>query len=616
MKSAIITQRQGLHPRHPAWITPAAVALLLGITVVIYLPAASHRLLDWDDTTYVTGNPKMADWRAIWSGWSSGYMPVTETFWWLIGRGHGVRPGPYHVLNIGLHLLNVLLVYVLLRRWPGRRLGRGAGGIREAAPILLGAALFAWHPVQVEAVCWVTSLKDLASALFCLLALNAYILFLASPDGSTVRRWSWYWAGAAAFGLAMLAKPTVVAMPVAAAAVGRWGYDRGWARAARDMLPWMLAAAFPLAVNAVSQAGLYQGFEAPWFWRLPVALDALGFYCGKIIWPLELLPAYGRSPRWLIGSGVAWWSWIPAAGLLALAAWRRRQWPGLWLGTCFLASATLPVLGLWQFAAQDNSTVYDHYLYLGMVGPAIAMAWLLGRRPVRGWTLAVVTAGLLVLAAKSAVQTEIWRDDRALWTYTLRKHPDSEVALVSMGKLAAAQGDDAGGRVYYEQALRVAPWSVEAHNNLGACLARAGQLDPAREHFEAALKLNPRLITAHDNMAEYWLVQGNWERAEPHVRQVLQHQAAHVGANAKMAEHLLRTKQAAACIRLLEPVVRPVPSHANLYNLLGVAYGEDGQSAKALAVFQAALRLDPRHAGAARNLAQAQQQEQRGRRCE
>ena len=73
-----------------------------------------------------------------------------------------------------------------------------------------------------------------------------------------------------------------------------------------------------------------------------------------------------------------------------------------------------------------------------------------------------------------------------------------------------------------------------------------------------------------------------------------------------MAEHLLKTVQAPECIRLLEPVVRPIASHANLYNLLGVAYGQNRQPSAALAAFQTAVRLDPRHAGAARNLRQAQ----------
>lgn len=323
-----------------------------------------------------------------------------------------------------------------------------------------------------------------------------------------------------------------------------------------------------------------------------------------------MLPAYGRSPRWLLDSGAIWRGWIPGAVLLFLAFWRRKQWPGLWLGICVTVLAIAPVTGLLQFAAQNNSTVYDHYLYLGMAGAAIALAWLLGRRPWPRWAFALIAVGSLALVIKSAAQISIWRDDRALWAYTLKHRPESEVALVSMGKLHATEGDYTKARDYYERALRGAPWSMEAHNNIGACLAKTGELDSAREHFEAALKLNPGLITAHDNLAEYWLVRERWDKAEPHVRYVLEHRKTHIGANSKMAEHLLKTGQAPECIRLLEPVARPIPGHANLYNLLGAAYGQNGQRAPALSAFQTAVRLDPRHAGAARNLQQAQQQGQ------
>ncbi|MDD5677605.1 MAG: tetratricopeptide repeat protein [Kiritimatiellae bacterium] len=598
--------QQVVHPRSQGRTMLAAIAMLMGITALIYLPAASHRLLDWDDTTYVTGNPKMADLHAIWTGWSSGYMPVTETFWWLIYQRYGVQPGPYHVLNIGFHLLNVLLVFALLRQLTGRWPGRELGGFPEAAPALLGAALFAWHPIQAEAVCWVTSLKDLASAFFCLIALNAHALFLKPQTTASPCRWVWYWMGVIAFGLAMLAKPTVIAMLVAAFIMGKFFYDRSWGRSMRDLLPWLLIALFPLAVNAVSQSGLYQGFDVPVRYRLFVALDALSFYCGKLVWPWELLPAYGRTPRYLLDSGAIWWGWIPGAVLLALTFWRRKQWPGLWLGVCVSVLALLPVLGLMQFAAQNNSTVYDHYLYLGMAGPAIALAWLLCRRPLRRRAIFLIAAVLLGLALKSATQTSIWRNDYTLWTYTLNHRAESEVALVSMGKLHAAGGAYVKARDYYERAVREAPWSVEAHNNLGACLAKTGKLDSAKEHFEAALKLNPDLIAAHDNLAEYWLVRDRWDNAGPHIRYVLEHQGAHIGANSKLAEHLLKTAQAPECIRLLEPVVRPISGHANLYNLLGVAYGQNGQPSAALSAFQTAVRLDPLHAGATLNLRQAQ----------
>jgi tetratricopeptide (TPR) repeat protein len=601
-------------PRISARILPIALALLLGIIALIYLPAAGHRLLDWDDTTYVTGNPKLADWKAIWTGWSTGYMPLTETIWWLVYQGWGVQPAAYHLANIGFHLLNVLLVFGFL--W---QLGQGWSGRERDKPFnpwpaWLGAAFFAWHPVQVEAVCWVTSLKDLASALFCLLALNAQVLFIrssspASPAGSACRRnrFAWYWAGALAFGLAMLAKPTVIAM-AGVAFILSWSFGRGLLRACRDVAPWLLIALFPLAVNVASQAGLYHDYPVPWRYRPLIALDALSFYWGKILWPWELLPAYGRSPRWLIDSGVIWWGWLPAACLLAAAIWRRRRWPGIWLGMCVIVLALLPVLGLRQFAAQNNSTVYDHYLYLGLAGPAIMLAWWLSRRPLPGWGLTLLAAALLGLAAKSAAQVPVWRSDRSLWTWTLQRRPDNEVALVSLGKLAAAEGAYEQAREYYGRALRAAPWSVEAQNNLGAGLAQAGQLEAARGHFEAALKLNPGLLEAHDNLAEYWLLRGRWEEAEPHIRAVLERRPAHVGANSKLAEHLLKTGQPAACVRLLAPLVRPIPGHANLYNLLGVAYGQSGQPLAALTAFQTAVRLDPNNAGAAHNLKQAQPQ--------
>jgi len=40
------------------------------------------------------------------------------------------------------------------------------------------AALFAWHPLRVESVAWIAERKDVLSALFWMLALWSYVLYV------------------------------------------------------------------------------------------------------------------------------------------------------------------------------------------------------------------------------------------------------------------------------------------------------------------------------------------------------------------------------------------------------------------------------------------------------
>ena len=67
--------------------------------------------------------------------------------------------------------------------------------------------------------------------------------------------------------------------------------------------------------------------SAPWaspiaLWQRPlVAADAVAFYLCKIVWPARLCVDYGRRPGDVIASGVAYYSWLLPAGVLAIAVW-------------------------------------------------------------------------------------------------------------------------------------------------------------------------------------------------------------------------------------------------------------------------------------------------------
>ena len=83
---------------------------------------------------------------------------------------------------------------------------------------------------------------------------------------------------------------------------------------------------------------------------------------------VELLPAYGRNPQRVIESGALWWTWIPAFALVAWLSWKRHRHPHLLAGFLIFVCGFAMVSGLVYFAAQENTTVYDRYLYLALIG--------------------------------------------------------------------------------------------------------------------------------------------------------------------------------------------------------------------------------------------------------
>src|SRR5207248_102963 len=110
-------------------------------------------------------------------------------------------------------------------------------------------------------------------------------------------------------------------------------------------------------------------------WERPlVAADALAFYLVKLVFPRDLVVAYGRTPDRVLSQPQVYVAWmLPAAVAAMIWLWR----PGRrWLGAAaLLVLAGLgPTLGLVNFDFQYFSTVADHYLYLPMFGVALGLA--------------------------------------------------------------------------------------------------------------------------------------------------------------------------------------------------------------------------------------------------
>jgi len=179
----------------------AGAALIMLLTVLAYLPAWRCGFI-WDDDFYVTNNPLLTETdglRRIWfsAHHQSQYFPLVYTTLRLERNLWGLNPIGYHVVNVLLHSMNALLVWLVLRRLalPGA---------------WLAAAIWAVHPVNVESAAWITELKNTQSTLFYLLALLAWMKF---ADRETACPWRFYTLALLLQALALFSKPTACTLP-------------------------------------------------------------------------------------------------------------------------------------------------------------------------------------------------------------------------------------------------------------------------------------------------------------------------------------------------------------------------------------------------------------------
>jgi len=160
----------GLHLQRFGSLLPFPALFLAA--VLVYAGALSCGFVNWDDDVYVTGNALIRDLspagvgRMFTTRHFTDYLPVNLLSLALDYRLWGLDPRGYHAHNVLLHGLNACLLYALLARLFGDR-----------RPAFLAALLFALHPLNVEAVAWVSQRKTVLSMFFFLAAWLMYARF-------------------------------------------------------------------------------------------------------------------------------------------------------------------------------------------------------------------------------------------------------------------------------------------------------------------------------------------------------------------------------------------------------------------------------------------------------
>lgn len=470
------------------------------LTFAALWPVVTHQFIEWDDPHNVWANPDLdpPTWQSLARYWSRPYqglyVPLTYTLWAglsLIAHGPtGPDPHVFHTANLLIHLGTSILVFFILNML-----------VRDSWPSAIGAMIFATHPVQVETVAWVSGMKDLLCGLLSMTAIHQYM------HGRRV------WASLA-FVLALLSKPTAVVVPVICGVIDVSLLNKPIRRTMPLLATWLAISAAAIALARIAQPASEAAELAPIWARPLIALDAMAFYLRQIVFPWRLCLDYGRSPDRLLASAAAYLTWtIPAALAIALIAIRKQAIVLPTAGMIF-ALGVLPVLGIVPFDFQIYSTVADHYLYLAMLGPALAIAWMIHSLRIKhrqaiwvGVTLAALLAG------RSWIQSWVWRDSISVFEHNLKINPQSWASHINLSADALRRGDAAAAEKHARAALRFRPNDGRLHSNLGIALGMTGKLDEAAEEFGLAIRLAPDDPAARVGLGQVLVSQGKFDQA-------------------------------------------------------------------------------------------------------
>jgi hypothetical protein len=436
-----------------------------------------------------------------------GYRPLTVIAFrlqWVLGGG---SPAVFHAVNVALHTLTATLVFWL------------ATGVLPVAAAFVAAALYAVHPVHVEAVANVVGQSELVVALLVTIAVGLYVHGRAAGP-LTRTRW---WTIGVLYVVACFFKEHAIVLPaVLIAAELTVVRDLRPMRERLDALrvPMLSLAAAGLAFYWARSLVVLGGgtgfvpflpFQVVRFDGADRVYTAIGVapeWLRLLLWPERLSAQYspqtveiaqgfgvGQLPGLLVLLGVLG---------IAIACWRRSSVTSF--GIAWLALTLLPSS---NFIIPAGFIIAERTLLLPSVGAMIAVAsvvpWLYerieGRAPMQ---LAAAGAFALIVGlglSRSIDRNRVWRDNETLFAQSVVDAPDSYRAHHMLGQILFERGDRAAGEQHLRRALELFPHDPVVRYVLAEEYRKVGWCPPAIPLYRSAFAIAPNMRKSQYGLA-------------------------------------------------------------------------------------------------------------------
>lgn len=497
----------------------AALFLLLGLVLL-----STARSLDngfaFDDIPIVAENAQIHTLAGPWIYAQQSYWPPDNlgdayrpwTIWsfalqWALGSG---APWVFHLGNLLLFGSVTIGVY-----WLGLELLPALGAV-------VAAALFAVHPVHVEATGNIVGQGELWMSLFTVAAALVYV---------RARRYDTLGAGTR-IGLAVLlvlaaaAKEQGIVLPGLLLLIEWLGFGQG----PRPTRPRAVATTFiVLAVVGIGfLAGRYavlgdlgggppaaglEGQALPGRIRimLPIAVD----WARLLIWPRALSaqyspPAFGSTaslaPALLGGATLV--------GFVLVAWLGRRRFSVVPLGIAWAALAVLPVSNV---PFPTGVLLADRTLFLPSVGIVLAAGALVAQIGQSGWHRWLVAGALATViglgAARSYSRQAVWHDNLTLFAQTIIDQPGGYRGYFVLGRELVRQGESRRAAAMYQQAADLYAGDYRVFEEWGQILRTEHHCDQAIPIFKRGVEAYLDGTTVRSRLFECLLTTGRTEEA-------------------------------------------------------------------------------------------------------
>ncbi|MDA1292884.1 MAG: hypothetical protein O3A81_03845 [bacterium] len=494
------------------------ITSLIAITIAVYMNAPQGQFMNIDDNILIYNNPKvqeltLANIKEIFTTFDPElYIPFTLLSYQIEYYFVGEHPSLFHTTNVILHLFNVLLVFALIRFF----------NKKWFVPFIT-AALFAVHPLNTEAVMWISGRKDLLSAFFFLGSLVMYCRYKVRGD-----RLSFY-GSVLLFICALMSKIVAVSLPLIIMLIDDMLPSKNTEHKAVKILAFGIPAFIFLWIGMIGK--MLTVFILSYTESIILAFKGVYFYLQKLLLPTHLSIAYEQL------TPIQFWREdflfpiliLTAITVISIAS--RAFGKAFSFGMMWFALTLIPNLG--NAVKGSGSNIYyasDRYAYIASIGiffvAAFGVAWLIQHsRPLQQYMISGVTMIAISLYALSAHNYAVlWLTPKGYHEHSVQLNPEYFLPRMLLGMSYLHEEKNKEAIPHFEKAVERKPKHANPKAQLGLALVKTGEVDRGIVELEKSLKLNSTHAYSYAYLSYAYMINGEDKKARELLEKALENE--------------------------------------------------------------------------------------------
>lgn len=471
----------------------AVFGLLFLVGTLIYMNALSAPFI-WDDFSLIINNEQIKSFGNVKEWFATGstnnefiaspgdlYRPLVKLIFASIYSVFGETPFAFRVLNIILHIANSFLVFTLLKKFNLPRYGS-----------LLAALIFLVHPVQVEAVTYISGLPDVLAPFF---ILSGLLLFKSGKN----------FAALITCVLALLSKEIAITFFAFAWLIVMYDWKSYDKKTKGEKCIW--ASTFTMIVliyiilkftvlnfsGSMHLTTLVSEYTEKISVRIITFVSILWEYAKLIAFPKDLFfeKVYLPVAELFQMRGIFGASFIIGGCALAYNSFLKNK--KFFFAFVWFFIPLIPVSGILIIA---NTLYAERWLYLPLIAIAFGIAsfWeTLKTKQARAIYACIMVLIAIVLSVRTVYRNSDWTDPERFYEKEISYNPYSPRLYSQLGTIHFAKGN-------YNRAIQAFEKSVITDNiesspvfrfNLGNTYYYVGKYDEAEYWLKEALRMKP-----------------------------------------------------------------------------------------------------------------------------